>query len=215
MTMLAPVARETGRVRGVTEHPGSWAGAATGPARSSIRRRLGPNILLAVFVFVATVGLLGATPAAAETYDSSEECIEAKPVEVDPFEWRCRSSDGQRWSASIASPGEGFPLFGAFLAFAVLWSLVPFLIAASLARSRGESIGVAVLLVLVLGWIGLAIVYFGQSRSREVVEGVASRTTPAPSSPEERLRLLDRLHAEQLVGDEEFAQQRRRILDAL
>ena len=47
-----------------------------------------------------------------------------------------------------------------------------------LANQRGESAGVAVLLTLVLGWIGLAIVYFGQVRSRQAVETLAGGGPP-------------------------------------
>ena len=55
--------------------------------------------------------------------------------------------------------------FGLFVVLALVWAGVPFAIAAGVARSRGEPIGIAILLTLVLGWIGLIIVLYGQRRT--------------------------------------------------
>ena len=89
--------------------------------------------------------------------------LEAKRVDVSPFDWTCFSDDGNTWTASVARdrlapPGLGGPaetpsppgFFGAFMVFVLFWSLVPLLIAVGLAHNRGESAGVAVLLTLVL-----------------------------------------------------------------
>ena len=35
--------------------------------------------------------------------------------------------------------------------------------------SRGESVGAAVLLTLVLGWVGVAIVWYGLERTRRAI----------------------------------------------
>ena len=151
------------------------------------------------------------------------------------MDWVCRSSNGGTWTASIDDK-PGFGGFGGLLLLVLLWSLVPFGIAVWLASARGESVGSAVLLTLVLGWVGLAIVYFGQGKTRETVEGLAQRIVPprqerSPTdlrldSPdgrdvseavdgETRLRRLGRLRAENLLTDEEFKEQRQRIIDSL
>jgi hypothetical protein len=108
------------------------------------------------------------------------------------------------------------------LFLALIWSAVPFVIAASLARSRNEPVGTAVLLTLVLGWIGLLIVVYGQRRAAADVgrlvhddphRGSASDTSL--SSPSERLRMIDDLHAKGLITDEERASRRAAVLDRL
>lgn len=99
------------------------------------------------------------------------------------------------------------------------------MIAAMLASSRGESIGMAIVLTLFLGWIGLAIVYFGQRKRRDAVEGLMDRASgpertrsrsssePPASSPQRsrvpedapaavRLRELERLHRDELLTDD-------------
>lgn len=67
--------------------------------------------------------------------------------------WSCFSVDGETW---VARQQQGTPAeraFGGFVVLALLWSGVPLVIAATLASSRGESIGTAIVLTLFLGWI--------------------------------------------------------------
>jgi len=109
-----------------------------------------------------------------------------------------------------------------FIMWALLWTLVPLVIAVMWAVERRESVGMAIILTIFLGWIGLAIVYFGQ---RRVVGAVDRVLTPsrAPAANlrasasgtngiAQRLRVLDGLHASGTITDEEYATRRRDIL---
>jgi hypothetical protein len=73
----------------------------------------------------------------------------------------------------MGEPNLGIP--GGFLLFAFLWWAVPLVLAAYLARAQKESVGLAVVLTLVFGLIGLVIVWYGQVRSVQV----AGRTVRA------------------------------------
>lgn len=151
--------------------------------------------------------------------------------------WSCFSRDGETWvSTQRGAPAE--QAFGGFLVLAVLWSGVPLVIAAMMASARGESIGMAIVLTAFLGWVGLAIVYFGQRKSRSAVEGLVDRSseagagasrsipgvrplsgqparTPRETPSAVRLRELARLHRDELMSDGEYRQQRQRLLDQL
>lgn len=184
-------------------------------------------------IVVALASFTGHGPEARaqqDGFDTAEECIASKPMETPVMDWSClRHGDG-KWVAQEREPmGGGGIAFGAFLVFALLWSAVPLVIAATMASNRGESVGMAVVLTLFLGWIGLAIVYFGQSKARAAVEGLAdraaspppTRAAPAtsnaatPGDPDDRLRRLDRLRSDGLIDEDEYAEQRRRILESL
>lgn len=209
----------------------------------ALRRAHADGFLRAcVAVAVALTALLWAGTAAAHasekpSYETPEDCIEAKPIEVDPMAWSCFSPDGETWvSTQRGSPAE--QAFTGFVVLALLWSGVPLAIAAVMASARDESIGTAIVLTALLGWIGLAIVYLGQRKSRAAVEGLMERSaggepgtsrstarvrpvggepaaTPRESSAADRLRELSRLHREQLITDDEYQQQRQRLLDQL
>jgi hypothetical protein len=79
----------------------------------------------------------------------------------------------------LSGPGSSHSnlgsIFVVFLVLAIVWSLVPFGIGVAVASSRGESVGVAVLLILVLGWIGLAVVCFGQRRTLDAADTALNR----------------------------------------
>ena len=194
------------------------------------RRRGGRVVLTAMCILVACAGQVtfaGTVGAQEGVYRSANECIAAKPPLVDVYAWRCVGDSSGQWRATLSRelrpPAAGSGLFSTFLVIALLWSLVPLCVAVALARRRGESPAMAVLLTLFLGWIGLAIVYFGQSNTRRSLEGVAASAAarppppPGPSaeSPEDRLQRLDRLLAEKLLTEAEYAEQRRRIVEAL
>jgi hypothetical protein len=152
------------------------------------------------------------------SYGTAEECISAKPAEIDPFAWRCMTLPDGKWVPYGSTPASrASSAFGTFLTIAVVWSLVPLAVAVGLARRRRESPGTAVLLTLFLGWIGLAIVYFGQARTGDAVQRVAPQGAPThdPEGVEGRLRQLDRLRADHLVSDEEYERQRRRIVESI
>lgn len=102
--------------------------------------------------------------------------------------------------------------FGTFVFFAVLWAILPMVIAGGVASSRGQSVGLAVLLGLVLGWIGLLIVVFLQNP--EVVD--AARNTIAASARgdvADQIRKLGQLRDEGLLTDEEFRAKKAKLLD--
>jgi hypothetical protein len=126
-----------------------------------------------------------------------------------------------RTSPSGFDGGGSAPSLVPFLFLALIWSVVPFVIAVSLARSRGEPVSTAVLLTLVLGWIGLLIVVYGQRRVAGDIahvmssDGPAGRSAPSTESPEARLRKIDDLHALGLITDEERATRRAAIVDRL
>jgi hypothetical protein len=86
------------------------------------------------------------------------------------------SADGELVSRIEASPQN--PIAG-FVLLAFLWTAIPLGIAAAVASSRGESVGLAVVLTLLLGWIGLAISLVGQRRTIDAASG-ALRTAMAP-----------------------------------
>ena len=76
-------------------------------------------------------------------------------------------------------------------------------------------------MTLVLGWIGLLIVVYGQRRAADDVGRLLSpaqttaRSAPTAESPEARLRKIEELHALGLITDEERATRRAAILDRL
>jgi hypothetical protein len=108
------------------------------------------------------------------------------------------------------APGEGSG-FGGFLVIALLWAALPMVIAGSIASSRGQSVGLAVLLTLVLGWIGLLIVVVLQKP--EIVE--AARNTVAAAGGNDvadQIRKLGALRDEGLLTEEEFTAKKARLL---
>ncbi len=119
-----------------------------------------------------------------------------------------RSPSAARSSAPSSSSSNLAP----FIFLVLVWSAVPFVIAVSVARSRREPVGTAVLLTLVLGWIGLLIVIYGQRRS---AADVARWVHPPPTSARERLRVIDELHAQGLISDAERDARRSAVIDAL
>lgn len=193
--------------------------------------------LVVVVVALTALAWAGAAADAAEgPYGSSQECLEGRPIEVDPRSWSCSSFDGETWVGNQQSSPTGGS-FGGFVVLALLWAGVPLVIASAMASSRGESMGMAILLTLFLGWVGLAIVYFGQRKTRDVIDGLrdrppnSERSTPSrveakAGDPEgsaiaedapvaARLRELARLRRDDLLTDEEYHRQRQRILDEI
>ncbi len=95
-------------------------------------------------------------------------------------------------------------------------------IAAVVAGNRGENVGTALLLTLFLGWIGLAIVVFGQNRAAATAGALATAAGSASTTVHagadvvaNRLRRIDDLHAQGLITDEERAEQRASVLNDL
>lgn len=158
-----------------------------------------------------------------ETYDSAEECI-GNP-HVDAFNLpTCTSVSGGRWVAEYpgrAGSGPG-SAFGAFLLVAILWAAAPAVISGMIASSRGQSVGLAVLLGIALGWIGLIIVAVAfkpevKAAARNVID-TASRSTPAAGlgtsrrGVAARLEELEDLKRRGLITAAEYASRREAIL---
>jgi hypothetical protein len=158
-----------------------------------------------------------------------QQCIGDAPIGVDPPPTCTFDPSGNLIGRTQSDPtGAGStPNFLPFIFLVLLWSAVPFLIAAGLARSRGEPVGTAVLLTLVLGWVGLLIVVYGQRRTVDDIAGLAGRagatdiSTPsgspvaAPDAAATRLARIEDLHARGLITDAERESRRAAILDQL
>ena len=104
--------------------------------------------------------------------------------------------------------------FGGLLTLALLWSALPMIIGASIAASRGQSVGLAIVVTLVLGWLGLALVAFLQRE--EVVETAAEvvqRAREPRRDAVDQIRRLAELRDEGLLTEEEFATKKRQVLE--
>ena len=162
--------------------------------------------------------------------DQIDQCIGTEPIGVNPPPTCTFDANGHLISRSQpqtpTDSTSSFPNLGPILFLMLLWSVVPFVIAISLARSRGEPVSSAVLLILVLGWVGLLIVVYGQRRTVADVGRLVHAPAPAASavqpsavqpsaSTADRLRTIDDLHAQGLITDEERNHRRSAILDTL
>jgi len=108
-----------------------------------------------------------------------------------------------------SDPGSGF---GGFLLLALLWSLLPMVIAGSIASSRGQSVGLAILATLFLGWLGLFLVLVLQRQevvdtAKEVVDRAGRRDVV------DEIRRLGRLRDDGLLTDDEFQAKKRQLLE--
>ena len=152
-----------------------------------------------------------------------DQCIGTVPIGIgDPP--RCTfDANGNLISKSPAqsNTGPSSANLAPILFLVVIWSAVPFVIAVSMARSRNEPVSTAVLLTLVLGWIGLLIVVYGQRRTVDDVGRLVHAPSQSagvaapPASTAERLRTIEDLHAQGLITDEERDRRRSAILDVL
>jgi hypothetical protein len=119
-------------------------------------------------------------------------------------------------------------LLGGFLMYGLLWAAIPTFVCASIAGSRGLVAGPAIVLGLIGGWFGLAIVW--AFYKPPLIEAVPPpRTNPKagpavgvrlepPSTDDEaasRLRRLQQLRDEGLLTDTEFEERRQRVLETL
>lgn len=180
--------------------------------------------LIAVLGVVACVLLTGMTAAGAQSSDEQlDECLDISDEEMGMGPPSCTfDSQGNLISRDFggAGPGQGIG-FGTFLVIALVWGGIPLVIAAVIASGRNESMGTAVLLTLVLGWIGLGIVVFGQQRTVRTVSAAAgAAAAPAARAGSadavaERLSRIDDLHAQGVITDDERAQRRDAVLNDL
>ena len=116
-----------------------------------------------------------ATPARGQDTEI-DQCIEAlERAHKDPTGVRCTfDRDGNFEGFSDAGDGFG-SLMPVLVMAALLGWLVPFGLAWVFAAGNGESVGRALALTAVLGWVGLAIVYVGQ---RKVARAAADLVSP-------------------------------------
>lgn len=157
-------------------------------------------------------------------FETAEECMQSGGVGFDHLPSCSRSGDGP-WVARYGGidAGGGGGAFGAFLLIALIWAAAPAVISGFIASDRGQSVGLAVLLGLFLGWIGLLIVVFAFKEdvaraARNVIDSAANRPAVSASparAASERLAELERLRNENLITEDEYAQRRARILDEL
>jgi hypothetical protein len=152
-----------------------------------------------------------------------DQCLNGAPIGSNAPPSCVFDANGHLLSRSTSSPGVGGSSINLapFFFLALLWSVVPLVIAMSVASSRGEPLGSAVLLTIVFGWIGLFIVLYGQRRTAEAVGRMAHAppTTvggvDARTSAAERLRTIDDLFAQRLITGDERDQRRSAVLDEL
>lgn len=191
--------------------------------------------LIVVMAAVAAVLVLGVAAGAQPSQQQVEQCMQIPDEDIGRGHPECIfDAEGNLISRNYpgeAGPGAGL---GGFFVLALLWAGIPLVIAGVVASSREESVGVAVLLTLVLGWIGLAIVVFGQRKTVESVARAAGTVTagaapygaagtgPAHTGPPDssdmmaqRLRRLDDMHAQGVINDEERAARRAAILNEI
>jgi hypothetical protein len=168
--------------------------------------------LVALFAFAL------AAPAVAQqgpTDDQLDQCIGDDPLGVGPP--TCTyDENGNLLSRDVPGDPSASSAFGTFIVIALLWAGVPLAIAAFTAGARGESVGFAILVTAVLGWIGLAIVLYGQRRTLATTQRVVREATvPTPSDAAARLRKLDDLLAQGVITQTERDTRRAEILDSL
>lgn len=171
----------------------------------------------AVFAALGTASAWAQTPPDdAEMQREIDRCMEGRDPLDEPPSLVDDGRGGWRCVDPVLPSGTG--MVGWFIVFALLWAIVPMVIAGSVASSRGESVGLALALTLFLGWIGFAIVMFGLQRSASEAQRLVS-TTAAPSGQRtpvaDRLRVLEELRRDGHITDEEYTARRREIVSEI
>jgi hypothetical protein len=108
------------------------------------------------------------------------------------------------WEDSSGAPAGFGAVVGLVLVVALVWSAVPVFAAYRLAESTGQSTGMAIVLGLVLGWAGLAVVYL---KGRSPTDPARPRAAP------DRLRTLEGLRAGGAITEAEYTAQRRAVIN--
>ena len=180
-----------------------------------------------------TLCLLAAAPAHAQTpqpdrtFSTAEECMQSGTNFLDPPP-SCTSTKEGVWVAHYSGsglpgslPGAGW--FVVFIVIALLWGITPAVISGFIASSRGQSVFTAVLLGLILGWIGLLIVVLAfKPNVVEKAKGVVSEVLQPAAAPEQphrdttaRLTELEDLSRRGLITQEEYTARRAAILEQI
>lgn len=181
------------------------------------------SIVAGMLVILSGAGLASADHNGHE-FETAEQCMQSGGIGFTRLPRCSRSGDGP-WVAQYGPmnelPGSGGLLAGAII-FALLWAAAPAAIAGMIASGRGQSVGLAVALGLVLGWIGLIIVHltFKPEIARAARTMIDSAGSPPRSvgteprrEPRARLEELDRLKRENLITEHEYARRRAAILE--
>jgi len=180
-------------------------------------------VILGVLAFVVIGGVAAADHNGHE-FASAQECMSSGTA-FDRVP-SCRRSNQGPWIAQYGpTPGEATNgAFGAFLGLALLWAAAPAVIGGVIASNRGQSVGLAVLICIILGWIGLLIVVLTfkpevVTAARNVIDTAARQSPPPLPGPPAtrrdtaaRLEELDRLKRENVITAEEHAARRQAIL---
>jgi putative oligomerization/nucleic acid binding protein len=185
-------------------------------------KRLGVLGIGALLCLLVSAPARAQTPTPHPTFSSAEECVQS--VNAFPEPPTCIRT-GNGWVVevpvrSIPVGGPGVGVVGLFFLLALVFSVAPAALAGMLASSRGQSVGLAVVLALLLGWIGLIIVAVAfKPQVAEEVRNLSSRVLapPAPNpgpSRDTRARIeeLNDLRERGLITPEEYASRRESIL---
>jgi hypothetical protein len=200
-------------------------------------RRISALAIMVSLALTIALGIAGSAAAAGSSDGTGtgpsqaqiQKCIDSGTVDGVPPSCTFDSNGNliSRSTPRVLDPGPN--LLAPIIIVAIFWSLIPLLIAFGAARSRNEPVGTAVLMTLVLGWVGLIIVLYGQRRAASDLAGLVNRAPPAPSpmaaSPaapaaaapadgvRERLGTLDGLYAQGVITVDERDRRRAAILD--
>lgn len=173
---------------------------------------------LFVVVWMIVLSFLIALPADAQgpkpsrdqrVQDELDKCLEGGPYPYGPPSCTF-DSEGNLIGRDVPGEESSSP-FGGFLLFALLWAAIPMVAGASIASSREQSVGLALLLTFFLGWLGLIIVFLMQKP--EVVETVREHVSRL-ETPDvaDQIRKLGKLRDEGLLTDDEFAAKKAQLL---
>jgi hypothetical protein len=196
-------------------------------------RRLAAALLLGAALLAAP--LLGTASAhAAPRQDPAgiQQCLENADVSMTQQYGppSCRQENGvwvAHWDNAQAPDLGGLSigaLFAMALLIAVVWSLIPVFACYSIAKNSGQSTGVAIAMGVLLGWLGLLIVYLmsredTRSAAHVAVDAMGPRAPyPGPfpgtgSNTAVRLRTLDGLRDTGAITPEEYATRRQAIIN--
>ena len=181
-------------------------------------RRIAALAVVVLLGLTIVLGVAGSAAAAGSSdgrgtgtsQEQIQKCIDGGTVNGEPPTCRFDSNGNLigRSTPHVLTPGTN--LFVPLIVVAIFWSLVPLLIAFGVARSRNEPVGLAVLMTVVLGWLGLLIVLYGQHHAASDLSRLVDHAPPgrpraaaSPAAVRERLGTLDGLYAQGVITVDE------------